>query len=160
MTSAEIPVARLDPSLRVPVDRMPVGFVTSDQVAAMISAAIGSSPVNAAAVQAMIDASIAPLAPKADPALTGNPTAPTQAAGNNSTRLATTAYVDQLVITISRLPAGAEWPVRCYSDVQPTRASITSRTDISLIWEMSVAPSFATGYALAGVDQWRRRTWV
>ena len=30
----------------------------------------------------------------ASPALTGNPTAPTQAAGNNSTRLATTAYVD------------------------------------------------------------------
>ena len=30
----------------------------------------------------------------ASPSLTGNPTAPTQAAGNNSTRLATTAYVD------------------------------------------------------------------
>ena len=30
----------------------------------------------------------------ASPALTGNPTAPTQVAGNNSTRLATTAYVD------------------------------------------------------------------
>ena len=33
-------------------------------------------------------------APLASPALTGNPTAPTQAAGNNSSRLATTAYVD------------------------------------------------------------------
>jgi len=33
-------------------------------------------------------------APLASPALTGNPTAPTQSAGNNSTRLATTAYVD------------------------------------------------------------------
>lgn len=32
-------------------------------------------------------------APLADPALTGNPTAPTQTAGNNSTRLATTAFV-------------------------------------------------------------------
>lgn len=32
-------------------------------------------------------------APLASPALTGNPTAPTQAAGNNSTRLATTAFV-------------------------------------------------------------------
>src|SRR6266849_2734062 len=28
------------------------------------------------------------------PALTGNPTAPTQTAGDNSTKLATTAYVD------------------------------------------------------------------
>ena len=32
-------------------------------------------------------------APLASPAFTGNPTAPTQAAGNNSTRLATTAFV-------------------------------------------------------------------
>ena len=32
-------------------------------------------------------------APLASPALTGNPTAPTQTAGNNSTRLATTEYV-------------------------------------------------------------------
>lgn len=32
-------------------------------------------------------------APLASPALTGNPTAPTQSAGNNSTRLATTAFV-------------------------------------------------------------------
>jgi hypothetical protein len=33
-------------------------------------------------------------APLASPALTGNPTAPTQSASNNSTRIATTAYVD------------------------------------------------------------------
>ncbi len=33
-------------------------------------------------------------APLADAALTGNPTAPTQSSGNNSTRIATTAYVD------------------------------------------------------------------
>lgn len=33
------------------------------------------------------------FAPLASPALTGNPTAPTQTAGNNSTRLATTAFV-------------------------------------------------------------------
>ena len=37
------------------------------------------------------------LAPLASPAFTGNPTAPTQATGNNSTRLATTAYVNNFV---------------------------------------------------------------
>lgn len=37
----------------------------------------------------------------ASPALTGNPTAPTQAQGNNSTRIATTAYVDTAVGGIS-----------------------------------------------------------
>ena len=39
------------------------------------------------------------LAPKASPALTGNPTAPTQTAGNNSTKIATTAYADSAVAT-------------------------------------------------------------
>lgn len=37
------------------------------------------------------------LAPLASPALTGNPTAPTQTAGNNTTRLATTAFVTTAV---------------------------------------------------------------
>lgn len=36
-------------------------------------------------------------APLASPALTGNPTAPTQTAGDNSTKLATTAYADTAV---------------------------------------------------------------
>jgi hypothetical protein len=43
------------------------------------------------------------LSAKADlasPALTGNPTAPTQTAGNNSTRLATTAYVATAVAAV------------------------------------------------------------
>lgn len=40
-------------------------------------------------------------APLASPALTGNPTAPTQIAGNNSTRVATTAYVDGADATAS-----------------------------------------------------------
>ena len=37
------------------------------------------------------------LAPLASPALTGNPTAPTQTAGNSSTRIATTAFVGTAV---------------------------------------------------------------
>lgn len=37
----------------------------------------------------------------ASPALTGNPTAPTQSPGNNSTRLATTAYVDAGLATVT-----------------------------------------------------------
>ncbi len=42
-------------------------------------------------------ADLAAKAPLASPALTGNPTAPTQAALNASTRVATTAYVDAAV---------------------------------------------------------------
>lgn len=40
-----------------------------------------------------LTADLAAKAPLASPALTGTPTAPTQTAGNNSTRLATTAFV-------------------------------------------------------------------
>ena len=41
------------------------------------------------------------LAPLASPALTGNPTAPTQASGNDSTRIATTAFVKDAVGAVS-----------------------------------------------------------
>lgn len=40
-----------------------------------------------------LNTSISELAPLASPALTGNPTAPTQTLGNNTTRIATTAFV-------------------------------------------------------------------
>ena len=42
------------------------------------------------------DQNLAPYATLASPALTGAPTAPTQTAGDNSTKIATTAYVDRL----------------------------------------------------------------
>lgn len=41
----------------------------------------------------VINSSLAGKAPLASPALTGTPTAPTQAQGNSTTRLATTAFV-------------------------------------------------------------------
>ena len=42
-----------------------------------------------------LDTDIAAKAPLASPALTGDPTAPTQSEGDNSTKLATTAYADR-----------------------------------------------------------------
>lgn len=47
----------------------------------------------------------------AGPALTGNPTATTQAVRDNSTRIATTAYVDRLYDTDVTLKTGAYTPV-------------------------------------------------
>ena len=44
---------------------------------------------------------LAAKAPLASPALTGDPTAPTQTARNNSTRLATTAYVDTATASLN-----------------------------------------------------------
>jgi hypothetical protein len=51
------------------------------------------------------DQNLAPYAPLASPALTGDPTAPTQTAGNDSTRIATTAFVAASFATTSAVAA-------------------------------------------------------
>ncbi len=56
-----------------------------------------NSAIEPLATTAAMNAADALKAPLASPALTGNPTAPTQAAGNNSTRIASTAFVRQEV---------------------------------------------------------------
>lgn len=78
-----------------------------------INIAEGCSPANLnnAIRQLMADlaaydaSDIAALAPLASPALTGNPTAPTQTAGNDSTRIATTAFV-AAALAAGAAPAG------------------------------------------------------
>lgn len=76
----------------------------SETTAAIATAASYSdSVVNAEAVtRAQQDALKAPLA---SPALTGNPTAPTQPEGDESTKIATTAYADRAVDTLSQTVA-------------------------------------------------------
>lgn len=66
-----------------------------DALAAKATAAQGAK-----ADSAVQPGDLAAYAPKASPAFTGTPTAPNQAAGNNSTRLATTAYVDGAIATL------------------------------------------------------------
>ncbi|MFO1151005.1 MAG: tail fiber domain-containing protein [Alsobacter sp.] len=56
------------------------------------------------AIDTAVANSAATLAPLDSPALTGAPTAPTQTAGNNSTRLATTAFV-QAAVQAGALPS-------------------------------------------------------
>lgn len=62
-------------------------LATTAFVTAADAAAVTSAVAQAAASATSI------YAPKASPALTGNPTAPTQTSDNNSTRIATTAFV-------------------------------------------------------------------
>lgn len=52
-------------------------------------------------VNSALEAILESYAKLASPAFTGNPTAPTQSAGNNSTRLATTAFVQAALNTIN-----------------------------------------------------------
>jgi hypothetical protein len=55
-----------------------------------VTAVLSGGPTCTTITSAYVDSSIAPAA---SPALTGTPTAPTAAAGDNSTKIATTAYV-------------------------------------------------------------------
>lgn len=63
----------------------------------LVADAINDGTTTIAPSQNAVFDALALKAPLASPALTGNPTAPTQSAGNNSTRVATTAYADALV---------------------------------------------------------------
>jgi hypothetical protein len=67
----------------------------------------GTVWVNAGAATSGVDLSA--YAPLASPALTGNPTAPTQTLGNDSTRLATTAFVQAaLAALVDSSPAALD----------------------------------------------------
>jgi len=73
----------------------PAALNTLDELAA----AIGYDENYASTITTALSAK----APLASPALTGNPTAPTQAVGNDSTRVATTEFVKAAIENISSL---------------------------------------------------------
>lgn len=70
------------------------GKLTSGQAPAA-TAPLWGTITGTLATQADLNSALALKAPLASPALTGNPTAPTQSALNDSTNLATTAFVQQ-----------------------------------------------------------------
>lgn len=87
-------------------------------------------------------------APLASPALTGNPTAPTQATGNNSTRLATTAFVHANTDATNGLnqPIAIDantdldtllTPGAYYCDTNPKAATL-SNCPVSIVFSMLV----------------------
>lgn len=62
------------------------------------------------------------------------------------------------VNTYANATAGQRFDIKCIGGIQPTRASLTSRTDIFFDWLMDAQPSTAVGYAIKG-DGWRRESW-
>ena len=75
----------------VPTSRTLAGLdLSADRTASALRTALGLVIGTDVAAQS----SLAAKADLASPALTGNPTAPTQSAGDNSSKVATTAYVD------------------------------------------------------------------
>jgi len=114
------------------------------------------------------DQNLAPYATLASPALTGNPTAPTQTAGDNSTKIATTAYVDTRSLSGTYTPTltnitnvtSSSSPIAQYTrvgnivtvfgrfDITPTTASGTL-TEIGI--SLPVASNFTTYTDLNGL---------
>jgi len=108
-------VASLDSSGKVPASQLPAGLATTTDVSTAISNLVASSPStlntlnelaaalnNDANFAGTVTTSLGNKAPIASPALTGVPTAPTAAAGTNTTQIATTAYVqDSLAMAMA-----------------------------------------------------------
>jgi hypothetical protein len=99
-------VASLDSSGKVPASQLPAGLATTTDVSTAISNLVASSPStlntlnelaaalnNDANFAGTVTTSLGNKAPIASPALTGTPTAPTPAAGDSTTKIATTEYV-------------------------------------------------------------------
>lgn len=82
----------------------------------------------------------------ASPALTGNPTAPTQAAGNNSTRIATTAYVD----TGLALKANLASPALTGTPTAPTATAGDNSTRVATTAYVDLAVSGGSGQFSSG----------
>jgi len=70
-------------------ENVPSGY---EEISSPFDAALNTTSLNAPQTKA-VKTALDLKAPLASPSFTGSPTAPTQAAGNNSTRIATTAYV-------------------------------------------------------------------
>lgn len=70
---------------------------------------LGASGISATDVEGALDELDAEKAPLASPTLTGVPLAPTQATADNSTRIATTAYVQANVALIAASGSAKKW---------------------------------------------------
>ncbi len=116
----------------------------------MISAAIAALPT-VAQTGSYTDLANKPAIPSTAAAVGAVPTSSGNTAGGYPV-LDSAAH-----LTVNQLPGGSEYPVKCPSDVQPLRASITGRTDITIVWLKATVPSYAAGYAVTG-DRWRRWT--
>jgi hypothetical protein len=84
-------------------------------------------------------------APLASPAFTGSPTAPTQAAGNNSTRLATTAYVQGELASYAPLAAPIFTGVATGSGLRATGTSVAASGQ-GLEMMLSSSDGYVTAY--------------
>ena len=95
-------------------------FVTGGAVSTAIETSLATT-------LEMVENMLGDYAPKASPALTGTPTAPTAAAGTNNTQLATTAFVTTAI-------ANASTGAATFKGVVSSGSAISSLTDYKAGW--------------------------
>lgn len=91
-------VATLNSSAKIPSSQLDIDELSQDAVNTALTAGTGITKTyndNANTITVAVDT--ATIAPLASPALSGIPTAPTAAAGTNTTQIATTAFVSTAV---------------------------------------------------------------
>ena len=110
------------------------------------------NPVKSSALKTVLDAK----APLASPALTGSPTAPTPAAGTNTTRIATTAFVQAAIVPKSVFSATDTSGIVMLSDVYTSSANAyTTQTDgYVLVQSFGDDPSHVLYIAGSNVDSY------
>lgn len=86
---------------------------------------------------AALATTVASKAPLASPALTGSPTAPTQTASDNSTKIATTAYADRIVATA---PSNLTGPITSVG----AATAIASQTGTGTKFVVDTSPTLVT----------------
>tara|TARA_R110002020_G_scaffold105974_2_gene246949 strand:- start:1119 stop:1916 length:798 start_codon:yes stop_codon:yes gene_type:complete len=75
-----------------------MALLTASEVGILDGASVTTAQLNyLTSLSSDVQAQLNLKAPLASPTFTGNPVAPTQSAGNNSTRIATTSYVDSAI---------------------------------------------------------------
>lgn len=150
-------VATLDGSGTVPDAQIPATITRDTELTAAVSAAVAAvingAPGAMDTLKELADAlgddpnyattitnALALKAPLASPALTGNPTAPTQSAGDNTTKLATTAFTTGAVAAeVTRANGAYESFVIHGSTASTARPSGAGQ----VLWTGSVAPTNA-----------------
>lgn len=96
-------------------------------------------------------------APLASPPLTGNPTAPTQAAGDNSTKLATTAYADRAIVDQATeyqpgYDSDQEWPFVVVSEDGYILERMARQIEYDTDMAVGLAIVSIDGYFISKVD--------
>lgn len=125
--SALLKANNLSDVASVPAARTSLGLGSAALQPTSAFDAAGTAAADVSALEGAVTTALAAKAPLASPALTGTPTAPTQAEGNNSTRLATTAFVTAANSTLAPLAS----PALTGNPTAPTQAEGNSTTRLA-----------------------------